>query len=120
LGTKSDLCAAAHKSEEHFITLHLNTRLQVIGYHLVSQGTVSASLVHPREVYKAALLSNAYSVVLAHNHPSGSPDPSPDDIETTIQLVAAGKIMQVRVMDHLIVTDRTIYSMRETHPHLFE
>lgn len=109
-----------HLSEEHFITLHLNTRLQVIGYHLVSQGTVSSSLVHPREVYKAALLSNAYSVVLAHNHPSGSPNPSPDDIQTTIQLVAAGKIMQVRVMDHLIVTDRNIYSMRESHPQLFE
>lgn len=109
-----------HLSEEHFITLHLNTRNQVIGYHLVSQGTVSASLVHPREVFKAALLSNAFSIVLAHNHPSGSPYPSMDDLETTEQLISAGKIMNVRVVDHLIVTDSDIYSIREIEPALFE
>lgn len=109
-----------HLPEEHFVTLHLNVRFQVIGYHVVSQGTVSSSLVHPREVYKAALLSNAYSVVLAHNHPSGSPEPSCDDLETTKQLVAAGKIMGVQVIDHLIVTDRAIYSIRESHPQLFD
>lgn len=109
-----------HLSEEHFVTLHLNVRNQVIGYHLVSQGTVSASLVHPREVYKAALLSNACAVVLAHNHPSGSPQPSADDLKTTEQLVAAGKIMGVDVLDHLIVTDTAIYSLRETYPLLFE
>lgn len=109
-----------HLAEEHFVTLHLNVRMQIIGYHLVSQGTVSSSLVHPREVFKAALLSNASSVVLAHNHPSGSPLASPDDISTTKQLIAAGKIMGVDVIDHLIVTDQAVYSIRESHPDLFE
>lgn len=107
-------------AEEHFVTLHLNARYEVIGYHLVSQGTVSASLVHPREVYKAALLSNAYAVLLAHNHPGGSSTASPEDIETTAQLIRAGTIMGVSVVDHLIVTHRDIYSIRESHPHLFE
>ena len=69
---------------------------------------------------KAALLSNAHSIVLAHNHPSGSPEPSSDDLETTKQLIAAGKIMGVQVIDHLIVTDTAIYSIRESHPLLFE
>lgn len=109
-----------HLSEEHFVTLHLSTIHQVIGYHLVSQGTLSASLVHPREVFKAALLSNAFSIVLAHNHPSGSITASPDDIQTTKQLVHAGKIMGVTVLDHLIVTDTGVYSIRESHPDLFE
>lgn len=107
-------------SEEHFVTLHLSSIHQVIGYHLVSQGTLSSSLVHPREVFKAALLSNAYTIVLAHNHPAGSAAASPDDIETTKQLVAAGKIMGVTVLDHLIVTHTAIFSIRENHPDLFE
>lgn len=109
-----------HLSEEHFVTLHLSTVHQVIGYHLVSQGTLSSSLVHPREVFKAALLSNAYSIVLAHNHPSGTITASPDDLKTTAQLVQAGKIMGVTVLDHLIVADSGVYSIRENHPDLFD
>lgn len=109
-----------HLSEEHFVTLHLSSIHKVIGYHLVSQGTLSSSLVHPREVFKAALLSNAYTIVLAHNHPAGSITASPDDIQTTKQLVDAGKIMGVTVLDHLIVTDSGVYSIRESHPELFE
>jgi DNA repair protein RadC len=109
-----------HLSEEHFVTLHLSSIHQVIGYHLVSQGTLSSSLAHPREVFKAALLSNAYAIVLAHNHPAGSMLASPDDIQTTKQLVHAGKIMGVTVLDHLIVTHTGVYSIRENHPDLFE
>lgn len=109
-----------HLSEEHFVTLHLSAIHEVIGYHLVSQGTLSSSLVHPREVFKAALLSNAHTIVLAHNHPAGSLSASPDDIETTKQLIAAGKIMGVTVLDHLIVTHNAIYSIRENYPELFE
>jgi len=106
-------------SEEHFVTLHLNARHQVIGYHVVSHGTISASLVHPREVYKAAILSNAYTLILAHNHPGGSASASADDIKTTEQLVKAGQLMGVNVLDHLIVTDRAIHSIRESHPRVF-
>lgn len=109
-----------HLSEEHFVALHLTARNQVMGYHVVSQGTVSASLAHPREVFKAAVLNNAYCIVVAHNHPGGSTDPSPDDINTTKQLVAAGRILGIEILDHLIVSYRSISSIRESHPHLFE
>lgn len=108
-----------HLSEEHFVALHLSARHEITGYHVVSHGTLSASLVHPREVYKAALLSNSASIVIAHNHPSGGLQPSPEDIETTRQLVAAGKILGVEVLDHLIVTYRSVVSIREIYPDLF-
>jgi hypothetical protein len=108
-----------HLSEEHFVALHLSARNEIIGYHVVSHGTLSASLVHPREVYKAALLSNSASIVVAHNHPSGGIQPSLEDIETTTQLIAAGKILGVEVLDHLIVTYRSVISIRELHPELF-
>lgn len=107
-------------SEENFVAFHLNPRNQVIGYHLVSQGTVSASLVHPREVFKAALLSNAYSILVAHNHPSGNSSPSPDDLDTSSIIVQAARIMNIHILDHLIVTDSDIYSIREHYPNLFE
>ena len=106
-------------SEEHFVSLHLNAKNQVLGYHVVSHGTVSASLVHPREVFKAAILNNASSIIVAHNHPGGSTDPSPDDIRTTRQIVDAGRLLDVRVIDHVIVTYKEIVSIRESHPNLF-
>jgi DNA repair protein RadC len=109
-----------HFSEEHFVSYHLSSPNQVIGYHVVSHGTVSASLVHPREVFKAALLGNSHGIIVAHNHPGGSLNPSDDDIQTTTQLVRAGKILGVRVLDHLIVSINGIYSIRENYGHLFE
>ena len=109
-----------HLSEEHFVSLHLTPRMQVMGYHVVSQGTVSASLAHPREVFKAAVLNNAYCVVVAHNHPGGTNDPSPDDLNVTKQLIAAGRILGIEILDHLIVSYRSITSIREWHPHLFQ
>lgn len=106
-------------SEENFVALHLNARNQVTGYQVVSHGTLSASLVHPREVFKAALLSNAHCIVVAHNHPAGSPDPSPEDLQTTKQLVAAGKVLGVEILDHLIVSYSQVSSIRESYPDLF-
>ena len=108
-----------HLSEEHFIALHLNARNQIAGFHVVSHGTVSASLVHPREVFKAAILNNAYCVVVAHNHPAGSTDPSPDDLNTTRQLIAAGKLLGIEILDHLIVSFRGVASIRESYPGVF-
>lgn len=108
-----------HLSEEHFVALHLNAKHQVTGYHVVSHGTVSSSLVHPREVFKAALLNNAYTLVVAHNHPAGSTEPSPEDLATTKQLVSAGEILGVTVLDHLIVAHGRIKSLREDNPGLF-
>lgn len=108
-----------HMAEEHFVALHLNARNQVAGFHVVSHGTVSASLVHPREVFKAAILNNAYCVIVAHNHPAGSTDPSPDDVDTTRQLIAAGKLLGIEILDHLIVSFRGVASIRESRPDLF-
>ena len=85
-----------HLAEENFVALHLNAKNQVIGYHVVSHGSLSASLVHPREVFKSAFLSNAYCLIVAHNHPAGSTQPSRDDLETTRQLVAAGELLGVK------------------------
>lgn len=110
----------AHYSEEHFIAFHLDVKFQVVGYHEVSKGTLSASLVHPREVFKAALLSNAYAIIVAHNHPSGSVAASREDIETTRQLIQAGKIMGVEVVDHCIVSSESMNSLRETEPQLWK
>lgn len=103
-------------SEEHFVAFHLNARNEVTGYHIVSHGTVSASLVHPREVFKAAILANAYAIIVAHNHPGGSLTPSREDLETTDQLIKAGKLLGITVVDHVIVAVSGIYSIREHRP----
>jgi DNA repair protein RadC len=93
-----------YASEEHFVSLHLNTKFEVIGLHEVSHGTLSASLVHPREVFKAALVANSYAILVCHNHPSGARlKASPEDLETTRQLVKAGKVLGVSVLDHIIL-----------------
>jgi DNA repair protein RadC len=114
-----------HASEEHFVSVHLNAKNEVIGLHEVSHGTLSSSLVHPREVFKAALIANSYAIVVCHNHPSGSSiSPSKEDLDTTRQLLSAGKILGVSVVDHLIVGPTTegdgCYSVRENHPLLWE
>jgi DNA repair protein RadC len=93
-----------YASEEHFVSLHLNAKFEVIGLHEVSHGTLSASLVHPREVFKSALVANSYAILVCHNHPSGSRlKASPEDLETTRQLVKAGKILGVSLLDHIIL-----------------
>jgi len=108
-----------HYSEEHFVSFHLNTKFQVIGYQIISRGTINASLVHPREVFKAALLANSYALIVAHNHPGGSLDPSREDISTTKTLIEAGEILGVQVIDHLIVSSNGSQSIRESNPHLW-
>jgi len=106
-------------SEEHFVAFHLDTKFQVIGYNEVSKGTVSASLVHPREVFKAALLSNSTAIICAHNHPSGIVKPSNEDIETTSTLIKAGQILGVLVLDHVIIGGDELFSLRENRPDLW-
>lgn len=111
-----------HASEEYFVSLHLNARHEVIGLHEVSHGTVSASLVHPREVFKCALLSNSYAILVCHNHPSGSRiTASREDLETTEQLVKASDLLGVNLIDHLIVgPSRQVYSLRENYPEIWQ
>jgi DNA repair protein RadC len=116
-------------SEEHFVSFHLNAKSELIGMHEVSHGTLSESLVHPREVFKAALVANSYSILVCHNHPSGSElHPSREDFATTEQLVSAAKILGVEIIDHLIVgpiaeddqPDLWIFSFREWYPEIWK
>lgn len=105
--------------EEWFIALLLNVRNEVVGLHEVSKGTISSSLVHPREVFKAAILCNASAMIVAHNHPSGNAASSADDRQTTQLLVKAGEILGIRVLDHLILAGDDCLSLRENEPQLF-
>lgn len=95
--------------KEHFVAFYLNARNQEIKREIISIGTVSASLVHPREVFEGAIKNNASSIILAHNHPSGDTEPSQDDIEITKKLVHAGKILDIKVIDHVIVTNNKFF-----------
>lgn len=108
-----------HCSEEYFLVFHLDTRSQIVGYQEVSHGTLNASLVHPREVFKAAIASNCHSIIVAHNHPGGSLTPSAEDLATTKQLIKAGEILGIAVMDHVIVSYRGLTSLRESYPSLW-
>ena len=100
------------KAKEHFKLILLNPRNKIIGISTISIGTLNASLVHPREVFKDAIMHTAASVVLAHNHPSGDPEPSEDDITITKRLVEAGKILGIEVIDHIIIGKNDYYSFR--------
>ena len=92
---------------EHFVVLMLSQKNTVIGINTVSVGSLTASVVHPREVFKPAILSNAAAIILAHNHPSGQPQPSQEDRVLTVRLVAAGKLLGISVLDHVIIGDGT-------------
>lgn len=93
----------SHK-KEHFVALYLNARNELIHREDISVGTVNASIVHPRDVFAPALEHNATAVIVAHNHPSGSSEPSPEDEEVTARLKEAGKLLGIRVLQHLILT----------------
>jgi DNA repair protein RadC len=101
------------EAREVFAMLCLSTKHRVLAYHEVSRGCLDSTLVHPREVFKAAILANAASIVLAHNHPSGDPAPSPDDMALTRRLVDAGRLIGVDVLDHIVIGDGRYVSFRE-------
>ena len=100
---------------EAALVLALDARNRPIGGQVVSIGPLSASLVHPREVFKFAILANAASLLFAHNHPSGCVEPSSDDIEMSRRLVKAGQIIGIDVIDSLITGSDTFYSLKEQH-----
>ena len=91
---------------ENFIVVHLSTRRKPIGFEVVSTGTLDTLLVHPREVFKSAILINAAAIVLAHNHPSNDPTPSEADIKVTRDLIRAGQLLKIEVLDHVILGRR--------------
>src|SRR5690606_38651417 len=99
--------------KEHFVCLFLNTKNQVLGQETLSMGSLNASIVHPREVFRSAIKRSSASIICAHNHPSGDPTPSPEDIEVTSRLSAAGQLVGIELLDHLIVADRKFISMKE-------
>ena len=92
---------------EHFVILLLDQKNQVIGLHTVSIGSLTVSIVHPRECFKPAILSNAASIICGHNHPSGDCQPSREDRALTQRLVEAGKLLGISVLDHVIIGDGT-------------
>jgi DNA repair protein RadC len=93
--------------------LCLSTRNDVLAYHELSRGTTNAAMVHPREVFKVALLANATAIVIGHNHPSGDPTPSPEDIDITARLEAAGVLMGIQLFDHVIVVPGQYVSFKD-------
>ena len=105
--------------EERFGVLLLDTKHRVIRAVVISLGTLDASLVHPREVFRAAAEHSAAAVVLFHNHPSGDPTPSPDDVWLTRRLAQAGDLMGIAVVDHVVLGDGCWHSVRESAPGVF-
>ena len=101
------------KAKEHFKLILLDTRNKIIGISTISIGTLNASLVHPREIFKEAIIHNSASVVLAHNHPSGDPEPSEEDLTITKRLVKSGKILGIEVIDHIIIGKTGFSSFKE-------
>jgi DNA repair protein RadC len=100
-------------SQEHFVCLYLNIKNQVIHRQTIFIGSLNASIVHPREVFKEALRRSAASIICFHNHPSGDPSPSKEDIEVTKRLAECGKIMGIEILDHLIIGEKKFVSLRQ-------
>jgi DNA repair protein RadC len=103
--TVADLVAkyVGTPDREMFIVLAVNTRNKIVGIHTVSVGSLDTSIVHPREVFKFAILANASSIIVAHNHPSGDTTPSSDDIELTKRLKQASEILAIDLLDHIVL-----------------
>jgi len=99
--------------QEHFVVLFLNTKNQVIHRQTIFIGSLNASIVHPREVFREAVKRSAASIIVAHNHPSGDPSPSQEDIHVTRRLVESGKMIGIELLDHLIIGDRKFISLKE-------
>ena len=105
---------------EHFFVFVLDTKLELVGYHDISAGTLNSTQVHPREVFQAAIATpKCAAVVVAHNHPSGDPTPSREDIETTRRLLQAGEILGIPVMDHVVIGDGSYTSIRSNNAELW-
>lgn len=99
--------------KEHFVCLFLNTKNHVIGQETLSIGSLNAAIVHPREVFRAAIKCSSASIICAHNHPSGDPAPSPEDIQLTRRLMEAGSIVGIEVLDHIVIGDGKYVSLKE-------
>lgn len=99
--------------KEHFVALYINARNKLIHRDLVSVGTLNANLVHPREVFEPAVRQFAVYIIIAHNHPSGDPEPSEHDVVITKKLSEAGKMLGIEIIDHVIITENSYLSFKE-------
>lgn len=101
------------KKKEHFRILSLNSRNRLININNVSIGILNASLAHPREIFSSAIKDSAFSIILVHNHPSGETKPSKEDIKITQKLIKAGKILDIKIIDHIIITSDSFASLKD-------
>ena|SRR2546429_9128275 len=101
------------QEKEHFYVMHLNTKSRVKMVELVSLGSLTASIVHPRETFRRAVVAGSASIIVAHNHPSGEIDPSPEDTKVTKLLFDGGEILGIKLLDHIIFTKDKFYSFRD-------
>ncbi len=101
------------EKKEHFVVLSFDTRNNILGIDTISIGILNANLVHPRETFETAIHHHAASIIIAHNHPSGNPNPSDEDIKITVKLFEAGKLLDIHVLDHIIIGRNTFYSFKE-------
>ncbi|WP_290710299.1 DNA repair protein RadC [Anaerovibrio sp.] len=102
-----------YEQREHFAIILLNIKNHILSMPIISIGSLTASVVHPREVFKAAVQNSAAAMILVHNHPSGDPSPSKEDINITRQLIQAGKLMDIPVLDHIVLGDNKYISLKE-------
>jgi DNA repair protein RadC len=101
------------RKQEEFWVLYLDVQNQILVERCLTIGLLNSSLVHPREVFAPGIAAGAASLILAHNHPSGDPEPSPEDIAVTCQLVESGRLLGIPVRDHVVLGDRTFVSLSE-------
>lgn len=101
------------RPQEHLLCIMFNGALEIIGTKVITVGLVNKTMVHPREVFAEAISARATAIVIAHNHPSGNLEPSPDDLAVTQAIINAGKLLCIQVLDHIIFSDSSYYSMNE-------
>lgn len=116
--SSKDVAALLHEylkdvDREHFVVFFCDQKDRIVGIHTVSMGSLTASVVHPREVFKAAILANAAAIICGHNHPSGDVQPSREDRALTTRLYQAGKLLGIQVLDHIIIGHNNYFSFAD-------
>lgn len=102
------------EDRENFYILHLNAKNIILGKELISVGSLTNSIIHPREVFKGAILNNSASIICVHNHPSGDPTPSGEDIQITRRLQKSGELLGIKILDHIIIGRDNYYSFEHS------
>ena len=103
----------SYLKKEHLIGLFLDSRMKVIKKETIFTGSLNSSVIHPRDIFKKALDESAAAVIIAHNHPSGDPSPSEEDIQSSIEMKKAGDMLGIQFLDHIIIGDNKYFSLKE-------